>query len=455
MTFDREIPDTAAGTPLDPGRPTCPAVKACGMARPVRFVALLATLASLATPSSPAQQSPSNRMTPRESLGSIKDRLKAEAAQVETAAVSPLFTAIPRLAADPAFRLQDGQVQLCRRLETLARDLVRSRLLRGLDREPPPEAVELEARLSDRGVKLREAIFAHTEEMALQGILSPEQSLRWLTTAGVKPRLSLRGRVKRNVADVSSNQQNVAQLTSELRTLARSFPRSGQVFEVILGQLWIDSEFPDGVHQIDPEVRAKIDAGNLPEVELEPDQRRLAQRLDELTKDIVAAWMVRGLDDKPGPSRPALVERLLRAPVTVDALDAHAEAIALEGILKPDQSGRCLAVLWIRMGVQSLLDPSLSAQLKLTRSQREQIESMIEGKEKLLREIQEATSPLQVARLNDPDLDASLEAFNREVHGQSRVADAAVLEVLTPSQSRRLRQLLAPADPKMTREAKK
>lgn len=456
MKVDREIRDADSGMSPDAGFSTRPAVKADQKAHPIRFAAAVATLVALVASSSLAQQSHSNQATPREPVGAIEDRLKAEAARIEKAEVSPLFTALPRLAGDPAFRLQEGQIQLCRKSQALARDIVRAWLLRGLDRKSSPEAGKLEARLSNRGVKLREGIFSHVEEMALRGILTPEQSRLWLTRSGAKPRRPLRGRVEVQIPNIPPDSQTSADLARDLKSQAKGLPRSGEVFVVILGRLWIDEEYPDGVDKIDPKVKESFLDGDLPAVVLDPDQTGLARRLDELARNIIATWMVRGLDDKPAPSRPALVERIMRKPLFADTLCAHAEAIALEGILKPDQSDRCLAIVWNGLGVRSLLDSSLSTRLKLTRSQREEIKSRIENKEESAREIDEAFTPFQLHRFDTAETAAKAEEFSQEVHRQAKAADAAIFDLLTPSQSRRLKQLIAPGvDTKSKREDKK
>ncbi len=76
---------------------------------------------------------------------------------------------------------------------------------------------------------------------------------------------------------------------------------------------------------------------------LSKTQVELAARIDQLARDIQSAWLIRGLDQQPLPLATELAERLaergkrLRAGVVWQA-----EAIALEGVLKPDQTKRLL-----------------------------------------------------------------------------------------------------------------
>ena len=431
----------------------------------LRLAPAIAILVILAMSSNPGLQSRAYAMNPRAALGSTKDRLRAEAAEVEKAEVSPLFAALPRLAGDPTFRLREEQIQHCRKLEALARDVVRAWLLRGLDRESLPEASEMEDRLSGPGTKLREAIFAHFEAMAFQGILTPEQLHLWLKTSGAKPRRPLHGRLELPTEEVPPDSKTSDELAFTLKAYVMNLNRSGQVFDAILGSYWVDSEFPKGLDEVAlakmaPELKANYEPADLPRAALEPDQYLLARRLDDLTKKIAVAWVIRGLDDKPAPSRPDLVDRFTRRLAVVDVLDAHAEAIALEGILKPDQADRCLAVVWSRMGVQSLLDPSLSTRLRLTRAQQEQIKSMIAEKESGIIEMRKFYTVMTRDRLENPgtaeENSAKIKQFDQEAQRQMEASDAAILAVLKPWQSRRLKQVMSSiVAPKAKREVMK
>ncbi len=72
---------------------------------------------------------------------------------------------------------------------------------------------------------------------------------------------------------------------------------------------------------------------------LSGEQRNLAGRLDELTRDVIRAWLLRDLGAAPPLSTTVLAERLSDRGERLRArLVAHAESIALEGILNPGQA---------------------------------------------------------------------------------------------------------------------
>jgi hypothetical protein len=118
----------------------------------------------------------------------------------------------------------------------------------------------------------------------------------------------------------------------------------------------------------------------------------------------------------------------------------HAETIALEAIITPEQSERCLAIAWKELGPEALLDPSLASRLKLTRAQRERIKSRIANKEALVADMQEITHPYINVLSSNPGLAAKLSQVAQK---QMEAADLAILGILTPAQSRLLKQILS------------
>ena len=67
----------------------------------------------------------------------------------------------------------------------------------------------------------------------------------------------------------------------------------------------------------------------------------MARRLDETARAVLRNWLLRGLDDEQVPPRAELAERLGDSGIQLRVrVISHAEAIAGEGILSPDQARR-------------------------------------------------------------------------------------------------------------------
>jgi len=309
-----------------PDVPTCggQAERFARGAASMRIAAVVVALAGSVATASLAQQP-----APRESLASIEARIRAEAAKVDRAEVSPLFGAITGPAADPELSLRDEQVQLCRKLEALARDVVRAWMLRGLDADPPPQASRLEARLADQGKKLREGVFDQAEAMALEGILGPEQARAWYEKSRTKPRPRQPSRTGARAGDPPAETETAETLSRALRVTVGDLGRSGSVFALALGAPWVEGVHPEGFENLDPaRQRELMKERDMPQVVLSSEQAGLLRRLDGLTREIVAAWLVRGLDDQPPPSRASLAQRRQLFYLVADALYARADVSA-------------------------------------------------------------------------------------------------------------------------------
>ena len=91
--------------------------------------------------------------------------------------------------------------------------------------------------------------------------------------------------------------------------------------------------------ELSPLFTTLADPDDKTELHLSDQQRDLARQLDELTRDLIRAWLIRDLDADHPPKLALLSERLSeRGDRLRDRVIAHAEAIALDGILTPEQA---------------------------------------------------------------------------------------------------------------------
>ena len=108
---------------------------------------------------------------------------------------------------------------------------------------------------------------------------------------------------------------------------------------------------------------------------LTAEQLTAANQLDELARTVCRGWLLRRLADTPAndgePPTADLADRFLdRGKRLRASVVAHAEAIALEAVLAPEQAEAARRWFWRELGVKSLLDPELATRLRLSRQQR-------------------------------------------------------------------------------------
>ncbi len=381
---------------------------------------------------------------PGRSAAALVARLKGEAEKMKTAKLSQLFSALaePRIRAE--LRLSAEQIGLSRQLDELTRDIIKAWLIRSLDTDQPPPPAALSERLSQPGDRLRARLIAHAEAIALHGILTPEQARLWCTATGRKPEPLLRGR---DGADgplpmASDERRPAAELADQLRCKTTTRNRAGVVSNVLLGEPGMRAAFPNGIGHLDP-IRQRLAIRDMPKVDLGKEQAELAESLDQVTLAIWRFWLTRDLDKVPLPPQPVLAQRLWEGGERIrESLFAHAEAIALEGIVTPDQAERALRAVWELRGMRSLLDPVLASRLRLSRSQREEVLFLLNTKRSIWEETRNMSMPLVSLRVTRPELGEQIEQLGREARNRQEEVDGRICDVLTPSQARMLERLL-------------
>jgi hypothetical protein len=182
----------------------------------------------------------------------------------------------------------------------------------------------------------------------------------------------------------------------------------------------------------------------LPKVSLSKQQSALMEGLDGIALAVWRAWLIRGLDRDPLPPRAVLAHRLWEAGERLrSSLFAHAEAIALQGVLSHDQAERCRGALWESQGLRALLDPALADRLRLTRSQRRDLLSLLTEKDRVAQELADISISPQVMGLPDARRKELLGRLGQEARLRRDALDDTIWsEVLNPSQSRALERIL-------------
>jgi hypothetical protein len=377
----------------------------------------------------------------------IVARLKTEATKVDSFKMSPVFSMLRGRKDARNLRLSTEQSDLVRRLGELTSDIIRAWMVRDLDADLLPTATDLAVRLSDSGPRLRDRLIAGAEAIALEGILNSEQARCAFEATGQKPRPLLRGRNGPPDAVAIGDRQSHADLAESLRRQPSAYANSGPIAFALLGMPGMREEFRDGIGHLD-KVGQILARRVLPKVRLTNQQFALEDRLDKLMLAVWGAWLTRDLDKQPLPPPRILTLRLgdLGARVR-DSLFARADAIALEGILTPDQADRALKAVWQKFGIIALLDPTLAARLRLTRSQRETVCLLLESKKDISENYAGTVQPIWRLQFTDPEAKAQVAQLEREADDRKEQVDDLILfEVLSAPQARALARILKSAE---------
>jgi len=377
----------------------------------------------------------------RSSPAALVIKIKNEAAKVESAKLSRLFTAVASPEIQKELGLDRKQIDLARQLEQMTREIIKDWLLRGLDTNPPPLPAVLTERLSERGDRLRARLVAHAEAIVLQAILTEEQARRYCRATGRKPEPLLAGRFgPPGPSEVGPNLP-VSEDVRALQSAGYTCKRGGPVLLILLGWPGMREAYPNGVGHLDA-LSQRMARLRMPKVELPKQQADLIARIDELTLGIWRAWLTRDLDTVPLPPQRVLAERLASREPLRESLFGHTEAIVLEGVATPDQADRCLRIFWQMSGMNALLDPGLASRLRLSRSQREELLLLFQTKERVAADDANASRPPGAVDARLPEVKAWFAQAARVARSHQDEIDALIWEVLTTSQARALERIL-------------
>jgi hypothetical protein len=420
------------------------------MTRMVVASGLLFTATALA-------QNPPTPNVATKRAASFAARLKDQASKTSLAKLSPPFKALDDAKDRPDLRLSSEQVNLVGQLGELTCDIVKTWLLRDLDADPPPTPATLSERLSAGGDRLRAHVVAEAEAIVYECILKPEQARLLRTATGHKPFPFLPGRDGPPEFGAADENRSCGELAENLRHLPGAFPdRTGLVSLALLGKPGMREEYRNGIDHLDP-VRQQLARRDLPKVELAEEQIKLIERLDKTTFAIWRAWLLRDLDKTPLPPQSVLAQRLWQGGERFHAnLISRAELIALQSILTPEQAEKALGAVWKQCGMRALLDPALAARLRLTRSQREEILSLLDAKKEMSKEMSESVRPLWRFRMTNPEARRQVDQMMQDTERRQQEVDEQILtQVLTAAQARALTRILnRPDTPAREQEAK-
>jgi hypothetical protein len=353
-----------------------------------------------------------------------EQRLKTAAARIESAHISPVFQQLE--SAPLASDLSAGQIELSRRLERLAKDVLKSMVLRGLDGKTLPSQAELADRLGDHGRELRQAVVARTEAILLRFILVPDQTKKIVGVVTKKlppPPVSRYGPFReaaRIRVEGIDNYNGLLML--ELAGLQKG--RVSYLFKVYLDK----------------------DGGP---VNATAEQDRIGRELEALTRDILRPWFEKHVLYVERPMDEFELERHLSSRwqpwnKRCDELVAYTESILTHAVLSGSQSDRLLKNYWKTYHRFALVDPDLGSRLGLTNSQRASIIDEIHNYDATQEDASFGLEPkVQFWRGLKDEAGRDLAVLAaQEYKGRMAAAEERIMEVLKPAQMRRLRALI-------------
>ena len=387
------------------------------------FATILPTILAVASAAAPAVAS------------DAADRLRERASRLDAEGASPAlrFLASTGRHAPPGWTRD--QAAAAAGLDGLARDALKIWLLRGLDGEAGPSPRELADRLGEGGEKARRLVVGHLQAIAIEAIFTPAQAKVW-HPEGFEPAAPMPGRY--GVTRRDPPPADVAGCMELLRSRAEYSPGARGASSVLLGQ----------VRQPAPARGAKGPS---------PAQLDLIGRLDRLVGELRSDWYLRDVqrptrpEDRITPAPPALLERLgPGSDRRIASVVAHAEAVALEVVLDPDQADRARGVFWSGRGIEALLDPDLTARLGMSKRQRDEVAERLARRRGLTSEVDDRLilnggwdfSPFPKGHPERALRDAADRQMLREAASVLKGADAYVIEKLTPAQWRKLVSIL-------------
>jgi hypothetical protein len=315
-------------------------------------------------------------------------------------------------------------------------------LLRGLDSEPRPSTKELAARLGDSGKRDREAIIAHAESMALEGVLRSDQARVLRQRAGRKATSMLPGRHRFTRNPSSEVIHSVGDLKAAVKEVQSLYTGPGGVSSDFLQAAVIQ------IAEGDTPTKEQLQLGK--NLRLSQDQLELVARLNRLSCEVVVyrlsqefARSDRQLSDDGAADWFDAKIRL------VDSFVAHAESLLLQAILSPAQTEALLAYHWRALGPVALTDPELASRLGLASTQRAMLVEQMNERRIIYDETVVHLSGLMESRGEKDQFgrDIGLLAADERARTKSE-ADWLVWSVLTPAQLRKLDQIVGTSDRK-------
>lgn len=368
--------------------------------------------------------------------------LRAESAALAKGSASDFFAALIR-ASDPRNRegftdevpemlkQADRETREALRVPQLIRqtDKVTREVLRfSLDRGPVSGS---RAPTSQERKDFRDRIVGHAEAIVLEAILRPAQAERWRGHA-TQPRIPpLPGRYSTIAVDYGDGQ-----LPDEYRR----------------------DKYFNSIHQLQYERRASdlffvlLDSPSEVVPAPTPDQVRLLGTLDLLARNVRRYAWVRGVEVPPrpelegigeSPPTPTMEEKFSVRGVRMRAsIAAHAEEMALEAVLTPEQAEQAKRALWRRRGLHALLDPELAGRLRLSRSQREELFERLNARTEVYHNAVRSGFPLADGKIPIEVVEAAQQRWREGLAQKMAAYDQPTWEILRPAQLRALVRLL-------------
>jgi hypothetical protein len=416
---------------------------------------VMAASALLAAVDGPHDNPPPERPVPASKNAS--DRLREELARLQNGHASDFFAALSEASKPgnsegitdevPEFITRVGHNDdtamrapaLIKQVDDATREVLRFSLARMLAPGSPPPTIE-------RWNELKARIEGHGEAIVLEGVLGLGQAQRWRDRASRPVMPVLPGRYSTIAVDYPDGQlpskHTRAQYVSFIHQ-QQYRSRASDLFHVLLAHVHRQIGLPT----------PRIGIPRVPG--LTPEQTKVLLTVDQMGRDASRYWWVRDVERLPSPRNdPNGIRELPPTPVMElrlsdrglgmrESIVAHADEMALEGVLTPEQAERAKLELWRRRGVHALLDPELAARLGMSEAQRAELAKRLKERLGVYHDlIRSGLVFIRPGQMPQAEADALVKKGRDETERKVASLDQPIWEILRPAQLRALAELL-------------
>ena len=308
-------------------------------------------------------------------------------------------------------------VELSHQLEAFAKEIQVAWLVRGLDDVPLP--ADMAARLSPQGAADRKKFVSHLEEIATltlsEPVPTPEKTSRKNLRTPPEALEQRRDHPASQAASSVNQQKSAADVEASLNLYVHPFHTK---FNPIKN---------DQASEIARFTR---------------EQATLIDKLDLLSQSALKYWARKNLNlSIREQERPNHELRFRQSIIDLS------KRVIFSAILRPEQAEKFKRAIWIKQGPDCLLDPEMASRLGINKDQRAMIRNALDQSLEDYTALRSKVVPL-IVQSDDPLVRQQNQQILEGIKQARNEIGQAVWDILTPSQTSKIKALLVERVPK-------